>query len=110
MSSLEKIRSREESLMFKTYGRYPLAIARGEGSRLWDHDGKEYIDLLAGIAVTGIGHANPELASAIGEQAAKLIHVSNLFYQEEQLAFAERLLGTAHFGKASFCNSGAEAN
>lgn len=110
MSSLEKIRQREESLMFRTYGRYPLSIARGAGNRVWDHDGKEYIDLLAGIAVTGLGHANPEIAAAIAEQAAKLIHVSNLFYQEEQLNLAEAILGTAHFDKAFFCNSGAEAN
>lgn len=110
MSTLDSIRQREESLMFRTYGRYPLAIARGEGSRVWDYDGKEYVDLLAGIAVTGLGHANRELAAVMAEQAAKLVHVSNLFYQKEQLALAEALLATAHFGKAFFCNSGAEAN
>lgn len=106
----ENIKEREEKLLFKTYGRYPLAIDRGLGSRLWDMDGKEYIDLLAGIAVTGIGHCHPELADAIAVQARKLIHVSNLFYQEEQLGLAERLLATAHFDKVFFCNSGAEAN
>ena len=110
MKTLEDLRRREESLMFKTYGRYPLSIARGQGSRVWDHDGKEYVDLLAGIAVTGVGHANPEISEVIAEQAAKLIHVSNLFYQQEQLDLAESLLGTAHFGKTFFCNSGAEAN
>ncbi len=110
MSSLDYIQKEENHLMFKTYGRYPIAIERGLGSRLWDYDGKEYIDLLAGIAVTGIGHANPEIADVIAAQAKKLLHVSNLFYQKEQLALAKRLLSTAHFNKVFFCNSGAEAN
>lgn len=108
--AFETIKSEEEKLLMKTYARYPLAIARGRGSRLWDCDGKEYVDLLAGIAVTGLGHCNEELAEAMAAQARKLIHVSNLFYQEEQLSLARRLLGTAHFGKVFFCNSGAEAN
>jgi acetylornithine aminotransferase len=73
-------------------------------------DGKEYIDLLSGIAVTNLGHCPPEIAEITAAQARKLVHVSNLFYQEEQLELAERLLKTAHFGKAFFCNSGAEAN
>lgn len=110
MSSLDDIRAREEALLCRSYGRYPVSVARGLGSRLWDLDGKEYIDLLAGIAVTGIGHCHPEIAEAIAAQAKKLVHVSNLFYQEEQLILAERLLATAHFRKAFFCNSGAEAN
>lgn len=110
MSTLDDIRAREEALLFRTYGRYPVSVDRGLGSRLWDLDGKEYVDLLAGIAVTGIGHCHPEIAEAIAAQAKKLVHVSNLFYQEEQLTLAERLLATAHFRKAFFCNSGAEAN
>ena len=109
-STLEHIRQEEESLLFRTYGRYPLAIEKGLGSRLWDMDGKEYVDLLAGIAVTGIGHCHPEVADAINAQARKLVHVSNLFYQREQLELAKALLGTAHFDKVFFCNSGAEAN
>lgn len=109
-SSLEAIKNREESLLCRTYGRYPVSIARGKGSRLTDLDGKEYVDLLAGIAVVSLGHCNEELAEVIEKQARKLIHVSNLFYQEEQLELAEELLSLAHFGKAFFCNSGAEAN
>jgi acetylornithine aminotransferase len=104
------IKEREEALMCRTYGRYPLGIARGKGSRLWDYDGKEYVDLLAGIAVTALGHCNEELAQVMERQARKLIHVSNLFYQEEQLELAQRLLATCHLDKAFFCNSGAEAN
>ncbi|MCT4536140.1 aspartate aminotransferase family protein [Halodesulfovibrio sp.] len=106
----DALKQREEKLLCRTYGRYPLAIERGEGARLYDFEGKEYIDLLAGIAVTNIGHCRPELADVMAEQARKLVHVSNLFYQEEQLELAEKILATCHFDKAFFCNSGAEAN
>lgn len=109
-SSLDTIKAREESLLCRTYGRYPVSIASGKGSRVTDLDGKEYVDLLAGIAVTSLGHCNEEIAQVIEKQARKLIHVSNLFYQEEQLELAEELLSLSHFGKAFFCNSGAEAN
>jgi len=104
------IKEQEEALLCRTYGRYPLAVAKGFGSRLWDSDGKQYVDLLAGIAVTALGHCNAELAQVISSQAHKLIHVSNLFYQEEQLELARRLLATCHMNKVFFCNSGAEAN
>ena len=104
------IKEQEEALLCRTYGRYPLALARGKGSRLWDCDGKEYVDLLAGIAVTALGHCNEELAQVMERQARKLIHVSNLFYQEEQLELARRLLASCHLDKVFFCNSGAEAN
>lgn len=110
MSLFDAIKQREESLLCRTYGRYPIAVKSGKGSRLWDFDGKEYVDLLAGIAVTALGHCNEELAQVMEKQARKLIHVSNLFYQEEQLELAERFLATAHCNKAFFCNSGAEAN
>lgn len=109
-TSFDALKQREEKLLCRTYGRYPLAIERGEGARLYDFEGKEYIDLLAGIAVTNIGHCRPELADVMAKQARKLVHVSNLFYQEEQLELAEKILATCHFDKAFFCNSGAEAN
>ena len=110
MSRFDEIKQQEEALLFRTYGRYPLAVKNGKGSRLWDFDDKEYVDLLAGIAVTSLGHANEELAKVMETQARKLLHVSNLFYQEEQLDLAKRLLATNHCNKAFFCNSGAEAN
>ncbi|MDL2272105.1 aspartate aminotransferase family protein [Desulfovibrio sp. OttesenSCG-928-I05] len=110
MSRFDAIKKREEELLFRTYGRYPLAVKNGKGSRLWDYDGKEYVDLLAGIAVTSLGHCHEELAQVIEQQARKLIHVSNLFYQEEQLDLAERILATCHCDEVFFCNSGAEAN
>ena len=104
------VKAGEESLLCRSYSRYPLAIVRGEGARLWDVDGKEYVDLLAGIAVTALGHCNSEVCEVLEKQARKLWHVSNLFYQEEQLELARLLLSTSHHGKAFFCNSGAEAN
>jgi len=110
MTSFDAIRQEEEALLFKTYARYPVAIDRGLGSRLWDTDGKEYMDLLAGIAVTSLGHCHPEIAEVMAVQSRKLIHVSNLFYQQEMLVLAKRILATAHFDKVFFCNSGAEAN
>ncbi len=109
-ATFESIKKQEEELLFRTYGRYPIAVKNGLGTKIWDCDGKEYIDLLAGIAVTTLGHCNEEIAQVMEKQARKLIHVSNLFYQEEQLVFASRILKTAHFDKVFFCNSGAEAN
>lgn len=108
--AFEKLKEREKTLMCRTYSRYPLGIVRGKGSRLWDVDGKEYVDLLAGIAVIGLGHCHEEIAEVLAEQSRKLVHVSNLFYQEEQLDYAEKLLATSHAGKVFFCNSGAESN
>ncbi len=104
------LKQKEESLLCRTYGRYPLALVRGEGSLVWDINGKEYVDLLSGIAVIGLGHCHPEIVATLKENSEKLWHVSNLFYQEEQLELAEKLLSTCHMGKAFFCNSGAEAN
>ena len=111
-SRFEKIKEREEKLLCCTYGRYPVAVASGKGSRLYGPAGEEYVDLLAGIAVTNLGHCNEEIAEVMCEQARKLVHVSNLFYQEEQLELAEKLIGTTNglFSKVFFCNSGAESN
>ena len=108
--AFDQVKAQEESLLCRSYSRYPIAVARGKGSRLWDVDGKEYVDLLAGIAVTGLGHCNDEVTAALVEQAGRLWHVSNLFYQEPQLELARRLLAESHHGKVFFCNSGAEAN
>ncbi|MBF0480174.1 MAG: aspartate aminotransferase family protein [Desulfovibrionaceae bacterium] len=109
-SSFDLLREREAKVLMHTYGRYPLAVSRGAGSKLYDLDGREYTDLLAGIAVCALGHANPEVAEAIAEQAKKLVHVSNLFYQEDQVRLAEKLLATCGLDRVFFCNSGAEAN
>lgn len=101
--------------VMQTYGRQPVAFVRGEGTRLWDSEGKEYVDFLAGLATVSLGHAHPVVADAIAEQARTLLHVSNLYLNECQPQLAERLdllltsaTGTA--GQVFFANSGAEAN
>lgn len=89
----------------------PIVFDHGKGSRLWDIDGKEYIDLGCGISVTSLGHADPELVAAVAEQNGKLWHVSNLFYQEPGVRLAEELVSAAPFAeRVFFCNSGGEAN
>jgi acetylornithine aminotransferase len=105
-----RLKAREEQLLCRTYTRYPLSVIEARGARLTDVDGREYIDLLGGIGVANLGHCNEELAQLVERQARKLVHVSNLFYQEEQLTLAEKLLATNHLNKVFFCNSGAEAN
>lgn len=88
-----------------------VILERGQGSRLWDRDGKEYIDLAAGIAVCGLGHNDPDLVAALTEQAGKLWHTSNVFYSEPPLRLAEELVNASRFATRVFlCNSGAEAN
>ena len=94
----------------KTYGRYPIALVRGEGVRCWDADGKEYLDFLGGIAVNVLGHAHPAVVSAIAAQAARLIHCSNLYYSEPMAELAELLTQNGGLDRVFFCNSGAEAN
>lgn len=106
----EEIQKGEAAALCRTYARYPLAVTRGQGTKLFSPEGKVYTDLLAGIAVCNLGHSHPELVDVICTQAKKLIHVSNLFYQEEQVDLARRLLGTSHLDRVFFCNSGAEAN
>lgn len=93
-----------------TYGRFDLVLDRGEGREVWDVDGKRYLDLGSGIAVCSLGHANPEIADALSEQARKLVHVSNLYHYETQARLAQRLAEGVGEGKVFFCNSGAEAN
>lgn len=90
--------------------RQPVIFVRGEGMKLWDAEGKEYLDFLAGIAVNGLGHCHPQLVSAISEQAATLMHVCNLYYVPQQPLLARRLAKLSGLDKAFFCNSGAEAN
>src|SRR5512145_1440711 len=94
----------------KTYGRYPIVPAQGEGCVLWDADGKVYLDFLAGVAVNNLGHCHPKVVRAIQEQAATLIHCSNYYHIPSQIALAELLCGRSFADRAFFCNSGAEAN
>lgn len=93
-----------------TYARLPVLFVRGEGCRLWDETGKEYLDFLAGIAVCNLGHSHPEIAQVLCEQAEKLVHVSNLFFTEPQVQLAAELTRLSFADKVFFANSGAEAN
>jgi predicted acetylornithine/succinylornithine family transaminase len=96
--------------LIPNYARYPVEFARGDGVRLWDADGREYLDFLSGIGVCNVGHCHPRVVAAVQEQAARLLHVSNLFYTEPMVRLAERLAARSLGGKVYFCNSGAEAN
>jgi acetylornithine/N-succinyldiaminopimelate aminotransferase len=96
--------------LMQTYARQPVAFLRGEGAWLYDERGDKYLDALAGVAVNGLGHAHPKLAHALCEQAARLIHTSNIYRIPLQEQLAERLCRLAGMERAFFCNSGAEAN
>ena len=106
----EQIMALDREYVMGTYARRPVVFVRGEGARLWDSEGREYLDFLAGIAVTGVGHCHPRVAAAIAEQAHTLMHVSNLFHNAHQATLAQRLCGLTGMEKVFFCNSGAEAN
>jgi acetylornithine/N-succinyldiaminopimelate aminotransferase len=101
---------REALTIMPTYKRYPVTFVRGEGTRLWDDAGHEYLDFAAGIAVASIGHSHPTWVEAVCSQAGQLAHVSNLFYTEPQVSLADRLTTVTGMSHAFFANSGAEAN
>ena len=101
---------RGRKVLIGNYARVPIDMARGEGSTLWDSEGKQYLDLFAGFGGSILGHCHPALIAAAVEQAGKLWHVGNTFYTEPQIEFAERLNRHAFAGQAFFCHSGAEAN
>lgn len=96
--------------VMNTYGRFSIALVRGRGARVWDADGKEYLDFTSGIAVCGLGHSHPQLVEALCTQAQALWHCSNLYWIEPQVELAEKLCVYSGMGKAFFANSGAEVN
>ena len=106
----QEIISDGEKYVMHTYGRFPFVLDHGEGCYVWDLDGKKYLDLVAGIAVNSLGHCHPAVVQAIADQSAKLMHVSNLYWIENQVELAKLLVEKSGLGKAFFCNSGAEAN
>jgi acetylornithine/N-succinyldiaminopimelate aminotransferase len=108
--SLESLLGAAERHLYPNYRQPPLVIDRGEGVRLWDTSGKQYIDLYAGIAVSILGHGHPALARTLAEQAKKLLHLSNYFYNEPNVRLAEKLCALTGMDRAFFCNSGTEAN
>jgi acetylornithine/N-succinyldiaminopimelate aminotransferase len=111
MTAFDELAALDAQHVMQTYAREPVAFVRGEGSRLWDSEGREYLDFLGGLAVTSLGHAHPEIAEAVAEQARTLLHVSNLYYTEVQPKLAAELNGLlGGQGRVFFSNSGAEAN
>ena len=99
-----------EKVVAHTYARYPVVLVKGKGTRVWDADGKEYLDFVAGLAVCNLGHCHPKVVKAIQDQAERLIHVSNFYYIQPQIELASLLCKHSFAKKVFFCNSGAEAN
>ncbi len=108
--TLAELQELERTSVIPSYARFPVEFVRGEGARLWDDEGNEYLDFLCGISVTNIGHCHPRVVAAVREQAGRLMHVSNLFYTEPAMRLARRLSESSLGGKVYLCNSGAEAN
>jgi len=109
MTATDDIIQRERTFLLPTYNRYPLVLARGKGVFLFDLDGKRYLDFVAGLGVNALGHAHPRIVKTIREQAAKVIHLSNLYYNEYQGLLAEKLCRLSGLPRAFFSNSGTEA-
>jgi predicted acetylornithine/succinylornithine family transaminase len=109
MSEKEIMASANEYIM-NTYKRFPVVLVKGSGVKVWDVNGKEYLDFADGIAVCSLGHSHPQVIAAVKEQIEKLTHVSNLYYTEPQTQLAKLLVDNSFADKAFFCNSGAEAN
>ena len=106
----EELMVRSNKYIIGTYRRQPVVLVKGSGARVWDSDGKEYLDFVAGIAVCSLGHSNPKVVAALQRQAELLTHVSNLYYTEPQIRLAGMLVENSFADKVFFCNSGAEAN
>src|ERR1700722_4647815 len=109
MNTFEQIAERERQFLLQTYNRYPVVLTRGKGVFLYDLDEKRYLDFVSGLGVNALGHAHPRIVKAIREQAAKLIHVSNLYYHQYQGPLAEKLCTLSGLNRAFFSNSGTEA-
>jgi acetylornithine/N-succinyldiaminopimelate aminotransferase len=108
--TLAELQALERAHLVPAYARMPVEFVRGEGARLWDAEGNEYLDFQTGLAVNGLGHCHPAVVEAIREQAGRLIHVGNLFYTEPGARLAKRLADSSLGGKVHFANSGTEAN
>ena len=109
MNKNQKIAHLTKKYIAQTYGRYPIALVRGKGTKVWDKDNKQYLDFVSGLAVNNLGHCHPAIVSAIKKQAGTLLHVSNLYHIEPQSQLAEQLTSFCFADKFFFCNSGAEA-
>lgn len=106
----EELEQYSSQYLMQTYSRVPISIVRGHGCKVYDAEGREYLDFVGGVAVNALGHGHPDLVSAIERQARHLIHTSNLYYSEPQVQLAQQLVELSFGQKVFFCNSGAEAN
>jgi acetylornithine/N-succinyldiaminopimelate aminotransferase len=106
----EELKESADQYLMGTYARQPISIVRGRGTKVYDLEGREYVDFVGGIAVNLLGHAHPDLVLAVQKQAAQLIHTSNLYYTEPQVRLAQMLVDHSFADQVFFCNSGAEAN
>ena len=109
MTDKNDLKDRESQVIFQTYARQDVVLVRGSQALVWDSDGKEYLDFVAGIAVNNVGHCHPAVVEAVKRQAERLIHSSNLYYTENQVLLAEELTALTGMKRAYFCNSGAES-
>ena len=109
MTATSELIKRESNAIIQTYTRQDVSLAKGLGAKVWDLEGREYLDFVAGIAVNNVGHCHPQVVQAIRKQAERLIHTSNLYYTENQVLLAEELKGLTGMKRAFFCNSGAES-
>ena len=107
---MKKLLEDSDNYLMHTYNRFPVAIRKGRGMKVWGTDGKEYLDFLGGVAVNCLGHCHPKVVVAIQKQAQRLIHISNYFHIESQTKLAKVLVNNSFADKVFFCNSGAEAN
>ena len=105
----QNIVEKDSKFVFQNYTRQPIALVRGKGSVVWDSNGKEYIDCIAGIAVNNIGHCHPAIVEAVSRQSSELIHVSNLYYNKQQSDLAAQLVPRTGMDRVFFCNSGTES-
>ncbi len=110
MTNSETTKDLADKYLFPTYKRPPFALVKGEGCRVWDESGKEYLDFVGGIAVCALGHSSPIVTKALEEQSRTLVHVSNLYYTRPQAELAKLLVENSFADRVFFCNSGAEAN
>ena len=108
--NVKKVQEKWDANFMKTYAQIPVVMDKGEGATITDIDGKEYVDFTSGIAVSSLGYGHPALTKAIQEQAAKLLHSSNIFFNEPHVEAGAKIIALSGYDKAFFCNSGTEAN
>ncbi|MDY6893996.1 MAG: aminotransferase class III-fold pyridoxal phosphate-dependent enzyme, partial [Thermotogota bacterium] len=102
--------SEDKKYVMNTYSRFPITLVQGKGIKVWDENGKEYLDFVAGIAVNALGHSHPVIVEAVKSQVDKLIHISNLYWNTNQIQLAQMICEKSFGESVFFCNSGAEAN